>query len=136
VAGRTISLTLVCLATAIVTAFVIGLVEFIVWSQSLHGPQTPLFEDLQWSQGPGPNPELTRRLLERVPLGSPETKLLFLLDREGFSRGWEPSSAVEHRADLRWSDLACAEDVEVTWKLDPNGRLTALEGDYGPGACL
>jgi hypothetical protein len=80
---------------------------------------------------PHPNPEFTRRLRARFPIGSDVAALSDELDREGFT-----VDAAHGKANIKsGKGWPCLEILEVDWKADARNRIASLDGYYF-SACM
>ncbi len=78
-----------------------------------------------------PNPEFTRRLRARYPIGSGIAALTDELDREGFTID-DAHGKANIKSGKGWP---CLEILEVDWKADPRNRIASLDGYYF-SACM
>jgi hypothetical protein len=80
---------------------------------------------------PHPNPDFTRRLRARFPIGSDVAALSDELDREGFTL-----DAAHGKANIKsGKGWPCLEILEVDWKADARNRIATLDGYYF-SACM
>ena len=80
---------------------------------------------------PHPNPDFTRRLRARFPIGSDVAALSDELDREGFTL-----DAAHAKANIKsGKGWPCLEILEVDWKADARNRIATLDGYYF-SACM
>ena len=80
---------------------------------------------------PHPNPDFTRRLRARFPIGSDVAALSDELDREGFTL-----DAAHGKANIKsGKGWPCLEILEVDWKADARNRIATLDGYY-ISACM
>jgi len=69
------------------------------------------------------SPNWSRRLRERFPIGSPETRLVEVLRREKFEV--DPHNRV---AGFGWARYPCVYTLTVIWRADEVGRVRAVQG--------
>ncbi len=114
------------------TAFVSSTLTSIQDRDSRSGPLPALIDGL-----PGTVADARQQFAERVkarfPLGSPERVLMLDLWRQGFEHPGEQGTR-------RWTifesrTIACISNWTVTWAVDENDRLTAVDGEFVP-SCL
>jgi hypothetical protein len=84
-----------------------------------------------------PTPDFDRRVKERFPVGSDESKLIAELHDERFAttETQDPSSPYRFSALYVAQGIACRESWRVRWKAE-QGRIVEIEGWYGPIGCL
>lgn len=116
-------------------AVAILLVLGAVWlvHESTHKELPPIADGLSFgAASPDPNPQFTRRLRARFPIGSDAHTMSDELEREGFSIDAEQGLA---KFEPRNNHLPCLEILRVGWKTDARNRIASLDGYYF-SACL
>ncbi len=84
-----------------------------------------------------PTPDFDRRVKERFPVGSDESKLIAELHDEQFATTEikDPSSPYRLSALYVAQGIACRESWRVRWKAE-QGRIVEIEGWYSGNICL
>jgi hypothetical protein len=81
--------------------------------------------------------EFDRRVKISFPIGSSEEQMGTELKRQGFCRqDWRSSTEQERDAIRREDNGVCRQAAYVHWRVDAQGHLTAVRGEYREEGCL
>lgn len=75
------------------------------------------------------NDEWPARLAKAFPVGTPETALVSTLRTQAFE-----VDEGGRRAKAHWAKGFCNHDVDVSWQVNEEAKITSIEGRYFP-AC-
>jgi hypothetical protein len=84
-----------------------------------------------------PTPDFDRRIKERFPVGSEESKLLAEIHSERFAIKQNQDSSRPYRFSALYvaQSIACRESWRIQWNAE-QGRIVGIEGWYSGEICL
>lgn len=119
-------------------AIMVSVVGTAIWCsvRSESKPPVPLTAGLRgtWAAA---SAELDGRVKAKFPLGSSDTDMGAELVHQGFSRqDWNSSPNEEHEAVRHEDNIVCRKAARIHWRVNNEGRLTAIRGEYREEGCL